>query len=40
VEHSVGQATHLRVAALAGVSAEGVGQGSYLLERPEYRALD
>jgi hypothetical protein len=40
MEHSVGQAAHLRVTALAGVASQGVGQSSYLLERTEYCTLD
>ena len=35
VEHPVGQEPHLRVTALAGVSALGVGQSGYLLEGPQ-----
>jgi hypothetical protein len=32
VEHPVGEAAHLRMIALAGVSAHGIGQGDYLFE--------
>ncbi len=35
VEHPVGQAAHLGVAALAGVPAQSIWQGDYLLEGPQ-----
>jgi hypothetical protein len=35
VERATGQAAHLGVAALAGVFAEDVWTGDYLLERPK-----
>jgi hypothetical protein len=41
VEHTVGQATHLGVATLlAGVFAQSVGKGDYLLERPHDSAVE
>jgi hypothetical protein len=35
VEHAIGQAAHLGVAALAGVLAQSLRQGGYLLEGPQ-----
>jgi hypothetical protein len=39
VEYYVGQTPHLRMATLAGVSTQGIGQGGYPLEGPEDRTL-
>jgi hypothetical protein len=40
MEHPVWKLTHFRVAAFAGVSAFGLGQGAYLFEGPEDCPLD
>ena len=40
VEHSIRQAAHLGVVTLAGVLAQSVGQGDYLLEGPQDGALE
>ena len=40
VEHAVGEAAHLGVAALAGVLAQRGRQGDYLLQGPQDCALD
>lgn len=40
MEHPVGQAAHLGVAALAGMFTEGVRKGDYLRERPQDRAVE
>ena len=40
VEHAVWEVAHLGMAAFAGVPAQSVRQGSYLLQGPQYGALD
>ena len=38
--HAVGQASHLRVPALAGVAADDIGQSDYPVERLEERSAE
>ena len=40
MEDPIGQAAHLRVAALTGVFAKSLGKGDYLLERLHYGVLE